>query len=95
MRVDKKVKEDLKQYLEERLKTKKIPVIKISAPYLLDKEDIGNLKKKISILEGVEIVPEIDKKIMGGCIIRFGSRIIDLTIDSELKTLANTLYETA
>jgi len=95
MRVDKKIKEELKNYLIERLRNKQLPIILISAPYQLDENDVALLKKKFNFLEKSKIITEIDKNILSGFIMRFNSRIIDLTIDSELKTLENTLYETA
>jgi len=95
MKIDPTIKEELRKYLLDRMSGKKKAKVVISAPYELEKSDIENLKKKISILTEAEIEIAIDKNILAGVVITFGSKVIDLTINTELQKLAHTIYETA
>lgn len=95
MIIDPKLKTDLKKYLLERINANKAPKVVIKAPYMLDKADMDILKKNIHMLKKATIHKEVDQSILAGCIIQFGSQIIDLTLNSELQTLEHILYETA
>jgi len=98
MYIDPKLKEDLKQYLLERLEHPDVqqkPKITIYAPYELETEDMDELKEKIKLLDKAEIKTVVDPSILGGFVIRFGSQVIDVTVNAQLQTLAQTLYETA
>lgn len=95
MHIDPVLKEDLKAYLQEKLKNNQRPRIVIRAPYRLDDADIQALQKKIHLLENADIRTEVDGKLLAGIVIQFGSSVIDLSLDAQLQTLEHTLYETA
>lgn len=94
MNIDPALKEDLKSYLLNKLKTKQKPKVVVKAPYELSSQDIDTLTKKIDLLSEAEITVVVDTTIMAGFLIQFGSSVIDLTLNAELQTLAHTLYET-
>lgn len=95
MRIDPILKEELKQFLLKKTEDRQKPKIIIRAAYKLSKEEIEFLKKRIEILHKAVIVVEESSDILAGFIIQFGSSIIDLSLNSELKSLKHTLYETA
>lgn len=94
MIIEPKLKADLKAYLLERLKTKKAAKVVVKAPYLLGDTEINMLKQRVEMLDKATIYKEVDESILAGCIIQFGSQVIDLTLNSELQTLEHILYET-
>ncbi len=96
MKIDPALKTDLKNYIRERLTNKTGQAyVTIVAPYELGAEELNLLKKKIHLLENAHISVEVDKSIMAGVVIKYGSRMIDLSLRSELQKLQHTLYETA
>ncbi len=95
MQIDPALKEDLKKYLLSKLNNNQIPQVTIRAPYELSAEDLSALKRKIDLLNKADIQVSVDPAIMAGLVIQFGSSVIDLSINTELQTLAHTLYETA
>ncbi|QQS43684.1 F0F1 ATP synthase subunit delta [Candidatus Roizmanbacteria bacterium] len=94
MHIDPAVKEDLKKYLLQKLNNNQVPQVIIRAPFQLSQDEVSTLKKKIDLLEKADITVEVDSSILAGVIIQFGSSVIDLSINTELQTLAHTLYET-
>ncbi|PIZ64629.1 hypothetical protein COY14_04350 [Candidatus Roizmanbacteria bacterium CG_4_10_14_0_2_um_filter_36_9] len=95
MKIDPTIKKELRKYLLDRMSGKKKAKVTITAPYELERSDVENLKKKISILSEADIEIAVDKNILAGVVITFGSKVIDLTINTELQKLAHTIYETA
>lgn len=94
MQIDPKLKEDLKNYLLQKLKKKEKPKVIIRAPYELGDNELKDLKSKLDILQNSDIELIKDPSIMAGILIEFGSNVIDLSLNQELQTLAHTLYET-
>ncbi|MDA1317200.1 MAG: F0F1 ATP synthase subunit delta [bacterium] len=94
MIIEPKLKADLKAYLLDRLKTKKVAKVVIRAPYMLGDQEIDMLKQRIEMLHQATIYQEVDEKILAGCIIQFGSQVIDLSLNRQLQTLEHILYET-
>ena len=94
MHIDPALKEDLKKYLLHKLNNNQVPQVTIRAPFQLNNDEVAALKKKIDLLEQADITVEADPAILAGVIIQFGSSVIDLSINTELQTLAHTLYET-
>lgn len=95
MKIDPELKQDLKNYLQQRLREEAKGKVTILAPYKLSNEEIDTLKKKIDILQDADITTEKDESMLAGIIIRYGSRMIDLSLKTELQKLEKTLYETA
>lgn len=96
MKIDPALKHDLKTYIRERLQNKGGKAyVTIVAPYTLGEAELATLKKKVPMLIDAHISLEVDESVMAGIIIRYGSRMIDLSLRSELHKLEQTLYETA
>lgn len=89
------LRQDLVNYLKEKLKNKSKPKITVIAPYELSEVEIAQLKRKIPLLSETELILKVNPEIMAGIIIRYGSQMIDLSLQSEIKKLEHTLYETA
>lgn len=96
MKIDPALKQDLKNYIRDRLSNKSGKAyVTVVAPYEIGQQELDLLKKKIHLLENAHITVEVDKSIMAGVVIKYGSRMIDLSLRSELQKLQHTLYETA
>ena len=95
MKINPEIKQDLISYIKDRINGSKKPKVQVIAPYRLSDEEVSSLKKKIDILEHAELELVVDPSIMAGIIIKYGSQMIDLSLDSELHKLEQKLYETA
>ncbi len=89
------LRQDLVNYLKDKLRNKSKPKITLIAPYELSEAELEELKKKIPLLSETELILKVKPEIMAGIIIRYGSQMIDLSLKSEIKKLEHTLYETA
>ncbi|CAN5174701.1 hypothetical protein BH09PAT2_BH09PAT2_11150 [soil metagenome] len=96
MKIDSTLKQEFKQFVHEAQKQHSTkPEVTIVAPYQLGEEELSLLKGKISLLKEAHIKTEVDASLLAGVIIKYGSRMIDITIRTELQKLQHTLYETA
>lgn len=95
MKLQPQLKQDLIQYIKDRMKGKGKPKVTITAAYKLSTDELNELKKKVSLLKEAEISVDVDPKMLAGIIITYGSQVIDLSLQSELHKLEQTLYETA
>jgi len=96
MKIDPILKQEFKSFLQEsKLHPEKKARVTIVAPYQLGEQEISMLKEKIPLLKHADITIEIDTSLLAGVIIKYGSRMIDISIRSELQKLQHTLYETA
>ncbi len=92
MKINPKLKDDLKSFLMEKIQKEQ----NLVAVYSVDNLDIDEkkaLEKKFADLNWDLAVYEIDKSIIAGIIIKIGSRTIDLSLSGLLSKLSNTLYE--
>lgn len=94
MKIDPNLKEDLKQYIQNKIAHQK-SIVTVVSSYTLSNEEINSLKNNIPVLKDAEIHQEIDTDIMAGVIIKFGSKMIDLSLKSELQKLQQKIYEIA
>lgn len=92
MKIDPNIKEDLKRYLEQKIKEEKKQVTIISAYKLSDKE-INALYNNFPFLRNSNPKFKIDMNLIAGVIIKIGTKIIDLSINSQLHNLRNIAYE--
>jgi F0F1-type ATP synthase delta subunit len=92
MKIDPNLKEDLKQYIQNRITHQK-SVVTLISPYKLSNEEIQSFMNHLPLLKDAEIKQEINTDIMAGVIIKFGSKMIDLSLTSELQKLQQKLYE--
>lgn len=66
----------------------------VMAPYYLTKEEVDFLKKKFDFLDGKKIKNIINKEILGGLIILYQNKIIDLSLKGHLFQLKKLLMKT-
>lgn len=92
MKIDPILKEELAEYLKQKIADVRKRVI-IVAPYHLDESELNAIQEKFTLLQKAQIVQEEDKSLVGGFIIKFGSKMIDLSIKSELLKLQQSIYE--
>ncbi len=92
MKIDTNLKEDLKQYIQNRMSHQK-SIVTLVSPYTLSAEEISSLTANLPLLQDAEIKQEKDTDIMAGVVIKFGSKMIDLSLKSELQKLQQKLYE--
>jgi len=85
-----KLKEDLKQYINNKIKEGKQKIIVIST-YKFEQTELIQLSNLFPHFTNKEIVNVIDKNIIGGMVIKIGSKIIDLSILSELNKIKNNI----
>lgn len=88
------LKKEIRSYVQRRLEegTNHVEII---APYDLSEIDITHLRKQINGLEQTEISHTVDKSLMAGIVIRMGSRMLDLSLRTELEHLKHRMYESA
>jgi len=92
MKINPKLKKDLKSFLLNNIQKEQNRALVISADDLnLDQKKI--LQQKFSDLDWKEAIYETDKSVIAGIIIKVGSKIIDLSLTGLLSKLSNTLYE--
>ena len=90
MKLNPQLKQELKEYVAKRLNVKASRV-EVVSPYKLHDEEINSLRKNISILEQAEISNSVDPNILAGVVIKFGSKMIDLSIKGELHDIRNKI----
>ena len=95
MKFNPQLKQDLINYIKERQAGNIKPKITVVAPYKLSDSELQDLKKKVSLLKEAQILVEVDKNIMAGIVIKYGSQVIDLSLKTELHKLEQMIYETA
>lgn len=92
MKINPKLKQDLKSFLMEKIQKEQNRVLVLSADKL-DMDERKLLEKKFSDLNWKDSVYQIDKSVIAGIIIKVGSKTIDLSLTGSLSKLSNTLYE--
>jgi F-type H+-transporting ATPase subunit delta len=92
MKIDSFLKSELKTYLEERM-SQQDKIVTLVSPYVLQDSEITAIRNKIPILKNAKIIQQQDKDLLGGFLIKFGSKMIDLSIRSELQKLQQRIYE--
>ena len=92
MKIDPVLKDELKKYLEQKLSQKETAVTLVAAYHLHD-EEIESIRRKIPLLRTARIEQQQDKGLLGGFLLKFGSKMIDLSIKTELQKLQQRIYE--
>ncbi|EKE13791.1 MAG: hypothetical protein ACD_12C00815G0003 [uncultured bacterium] len=92
MKINPKLKKDLKSFLLENIQKEQNRVLVMSAD-ALESDEKKILSKKFSDLNWNEADFQVDKSIIAGIIIKVGSKTIDLSLMGSLSKLSNTLYE--
>lgn len=92
MKIDPHIREELKKYLEHKIVEQKKRVIIIS-PYTLSPQEIETIIALFPYIKESELVNRVDREILAGVIIRFGTKVIDLSLASQLKNLQQSFHE--
>lgn len=92
MKIDPNLKKDLKEYLQLRLKEQN-QVVHLISSYEFGEDELAALKSALPMLGKAHIIKTTDPTILGGFILKFGSKMIDLSLKSELQKLQQKLYE--
>ncbi|MDP3891140.1 F0F1 ATP synthase subunit delta [Nocardioides sp.] len=92
MKINPKLKKDLKSFLLENIQKEQNRVLVMSAD-VLGSDEKRVLGKKFSDLNWSQADYQVDKSIIAGIIIKVGSKTIDLSLMGSLSKLSNTLYE--
>ena len=92
MKINPKLKDELKGFLMDKIQKEQNRVVVYSADSL-DIDGKKALEKKFVDLNWKEAVYKIDRSVIAGIIIRVGSRTVDLSLSGSLSKLSNTLYE--
>lgn len=92
MKIDQQLKKELKEYIQDKLHQSKKTVTIVSS-YPMNQNEIEGLRKQIPFLDGVRIVNTVDESILAGVVIKFGTKMIDLSLKTELQSLKNSIYE--
>lgn len=92
MRINSKLKDELKKFLVDKIRTEKNRV-KVVSGYMLSGEEKQILKSKLGDLDWKTARYVVDPDVIAGVMITVGSRVIDLSIKGQLANLQNTIYE--
>ena len=86
------MKEELKKHFLAKIKEKNDEVTIVSA-YALSKSDIEGLKKAVPLIKSSKVNNEVDESLIAGYIIRKGSKMIDLSLQQQLRKLQQQSHE--
>ena len=92
MKIDPEVKNRLKQLLKKEVEQKNKMVV-IKSAYQLDNNEINMVFRVLPEFSGMAYEVVIDPQIMAGVIVQQGSKIYDLSLSGQLKSLSNKIYE--
>ncbi len=67
--------------------------VTVISSYKMDREDLKSVLGRFPELEGKEAENVVDPDLLGGFVIRFGSKLIDLSLMTQLQSLQQKLYE--
>ena len=93
MHIDPALKEELKQYLLRKMHDTKMRVTVVSA-YPLQKHEIDDLIRKFDYLEHAHLDNEVDSSILAGFVIKFGTKMIDVSLRRKLEEVDASLSKT-
>lgn len=92
MAINIRIKRELEEYLQKRVGRGNDKAYVTSA-YKLDSNEIKSIQSAIPELKKYQITNLLDEKIIGGFIIKFDTKIIDLSLSSQLKNFKKLMYE--
>jgi len=92
MKINPNVKNDLKAFLDRKLAEERNKVIIVSS-YKLKETDLKIIFKRFPFLHQDNVKNIIDDKLIGGVVIKFGTKVIDLSLKKQLEDLKKKLYE--
>lgn len=93
MKISGRMKEELKKVFLAKLKEKSQEV-EITSAYLLSATELSKLKKMIDLPAQAKVTTNVDESLIAGYVIKKGSKMIDLSLLSQLRKLQQITYET-
>lgn len=84
MIIDSELKKRLKKHLLEKIKEEQKARIIIETPFKLSLDELNRIGKLFDEDKSKELINEIKKDLIGGVIIKYGSKIIDASIKSRI-----------
>lgn len=93
MKISGRMKEELKKVFLAKLKEKNQEVEIISA-YPLSANELTKLKKTLNVPSDAKATMRVDESLIAGYVIKKGSKMIDLSLLSQLRKLQQITYET-
>jgi len=92
MKINSLMKDELKKHFLEKIKEKNDEVTIVSA-YSLSKSEIDDLKSTLPEIKSAKVNNEVDETLIAGYIIRKGSKMIDLSLQQQLRKLQQQSHE--
>lgn len=92
MRIDAKLKAELKKILKKKIKEEEAKV-KIISAQKLSKDEWKILFDTFAFLRNAKAQESIDRNLLAGVIIQRGSQLIDLSLRGRFRSLKRDLYE--
>lgn len=92
MRINPKLKGELKKYLLDKMRTDRQQIVVYSSVEL-SSADVQMLESKFSNISFQNAQYRVDESLLAGVVIKFGSKIIDCSVKGRLSNLKHILYE--
>ncbi len=92
MAINVKIKEELEDYLQNKAGKKRNRAL-IKTAYRLSEQEIESIKRAIPALKDFELDNEVDDSLLAGFVIKFGTKVIDLSLSGKLKSFKKLMYE--
>lgn len=91
MKIDPNVKQELKKAYQAILTGG--GTVEVITAYNLSDADKKQLANQFEMLKDAHVVYSVEPEILAGVIIKFGSKMIDLSLRNELTSLEHIIYE--
>lgn len=92
MRIKPHLKEDLKKYLIDKVRSEE-QKIKVYSAYELSEDEKNLIKKEIKDFDWSDVDYLIDDSLLAGIMIKKGSKVINLSLKGVLANLKKIVYE--
>lgn len=92
MKLNPGLEEILKKHFGGEMKNLKEQAIVFST-YQLGEDEKKSIMDKFPQIHGKELINVVDESLMGGFVLTYGSKMIDLSVHGALQSLQNKLYE--
>ena len=92
MKLNPQLKSELKEYITKRLHDQ-TTYVEVVSPYQLTQSELDDLKQNIPVLHHARLENTVDRSILAGVIIKFGSKMIDLSINGELQDIRQRILK--
>lgn len=93
MKISGRMKEELKKVFLSKLKEQNHEVEVVSA-YPLSATEFAKLKKQLALPVDGKITNRVDENLIAGYVIKKGSKMVDISLLSQLRKLQQLTYET-